>query len=455
MIMKTNFLVVASMLIMLCSCNQFLDIKPDQSIAIPESLSDVRAILDHQSEINDNFPGLLDLASDDYFVDQTTWESKPVDDQMLYIWDGGATTEDPLTWNESYGAILIANVALESLEILESNGEDKSAINSLRGEAHFIRAIRLYHLSQLFCEPYESGSVNSGPGLPLRESSDVNATSFRVTVEQTYQNILDNLSKAISFLPRKSASITRPGLDAAYALQAKVYLSMQNYEKALFAAEQCLDIHPELLDYNELDPDLSTPFALNNKELIYYAHNVSAGRFITQTLANVDTLLYELFAEDDLRKTLFFQPKNNGYVAFKGQYSANQRNLFAGLATDEVYLIKAECEARLDKINDCVATLNALLEKRWEKGKFQEIQSASSDELLVMVLLEKRKQLMFRGIRWSDLRRLNQESRFEKVLKRSFPQSGKEYLLLPRDLRYTFLIPMRVVEFSGMEQNPR
>ncbi|WP_171017482.1 hypothetical protein [Sphingobacterium daejeonense] len=62
-----------------------MDIKPDQSIAIPENLSDVRAILDQQSEINDNFPGLMDLAADDYFIDHTTWQSKPVDDQMLYI----------------------------------------------------------------------------------------------------------------------------------------------------------------------------------------------------------------------------------------------------------------------------------------------------------------------------------------------------------------------------------
>ncbi len=453
--MKTHFLVFASMLIILCSCDHFLDIKPDQSIAIPENLSDVRAILDQQSEINDNFPGLMDLAGDDYFVDFTTWQSKPVDDQMLYIWDGSATTEDPLTWNESYGAILIANVALESLDILESDGEDRSAINELRGEAYFIRAIRLYHLSQLFCRPYASGTANDGPGLPLRESSDLNATSFRVTVEQTYQYILENLSKAISFLPKKSASITRPGLDAAYGLQAKVYLSMQNYEKALTAAEQSLKIHPDLLDYNELDPSPSIPFTLNNKELIYYAHNVSAGRLITQTLANVDTLLYDLFEEDDLRKKLFFEPKNNGYMAFRGQYSANQRNLFAGLATDEVYLIKAECEARLDKTNECLTTLNTLLEKRWEKGKFQGIQSDSSERLLSMVLSERRKQLMFRGIRWGDLRRLNQETRFETVIRRRFPNIGEEYLLPPRDLRYTFLIPMKVIEFSGMEQNPR
>ena len=50
------------------------------------------------------------------------------------------------------------------------------------------------------------------------------------------------------------------------------------------------------------------------------------------------------------------------------------------------------------------------------------------EELLQMILNERRKELVGRGIRWSDLKRLKVEGRFDKVLQRHL--NGKEYRLL-------------------------
>lgn len=443
--------------ILLTGCDHFLDIKPDKSVAVPESIGDVRAILDYQTRINDNYPGLMDLAADDYFVDYTVWKSRSVADQGKYVWDGGEPgTQEIRSWSGSYGAIMTANVALEALEKLSNRSSDP-LVEQLRGEALFIRAIRLYNLSQLFCMPYDSQGDNDAPGLVLRYSSDVNVDSDRSTISETYETIIKDLEKSLDLLPEKSQSITRPDITAAYALLAKVYLSMQDYETALSFADKALDRNNYLLDYNDLDVNSTIPFSLSNKEILYYAHNVEATTYITTARANVDTLLFSAFHTDDLRKELFFQRKANGYYAFKGHYTSNLQSLFTGLATDELYLIKSECLARNNDAEGALQTLNQLLEKRWKAGTFEEITGTDEVEILRLVLLERRKQLMFRGTRWGDLRRLNKDSRFRQTLTRRFHTSSglEEYTLPHDDLRYVFLIPLNVIEITGMEQNRR
>jgi len=64
--------------------------------------------------------------------------------------------------------------------------------------------------------------------------------------------------------------------------------------------------------------------------------------------------------------------------------------------------------------------------------------ATTENEALKMILSERRKELVFRGTRWMDLRRLNREPEHASVVRRQL--DGKEYLLLPGDLRYTFLL---------------
>lgn len=124
------------------------------------------------------------------------------------------------------------------------------------------------------------------------------------------------------------------------------------------------------------------------------------------------------------------------------------------LLSNAGYLIKAECEARLGKEDEALKTLNKFLVTRWETGKFVPFTDIKGEQLLRLILEEREKQLLFRsGIRWSDLRRLNRDSRFAKALNRKI--GDKTYELPPNDLRYTFLLPYDVVEMSGLKQNPR
>ena len=59
-----------------------------------------------------------------------------------------------------------------------------------------------------------------------------------------------------------------------------------------------------------------------------------------------------------------------------------------------------------------------------------------------------------RGLRWTDLRRLNRDPRYAVTLTRSI--NGTTYMLPPNDARYVYPIPDAVIAANpGMEQNVR
>jgi hypothetical protein len=126
--------------------------------------------------------------------------------------------------------------------------------------------------------------------------------------------------------------------------------------------------------------------------------------------------------------------------------------LFGGLATDELYLIRAECKVRAGNLSAALSDLNKLLRSRW-KGKYQDIVLQDQEAVLSIILKERRKELVFRGLRWGDLRRLNRDSRFAVTLTRTL--DGQVYQLLPRDKRYVLPIPEQEVTLGGIVQNER
>jgi hypothetical protein len=88
--------------------------------------------------------------------------------------------------------------------------------------------------------------------------------------------------------------------------------------------------------------------------------------------------------------------------------------------------------------------LNQLLVKRY-RGNFTPIVFEDETQALKVVLAERRKELAFRGLRWSDLRRLNADDRFKETLSRTL--AGQEYNLEPQSERYILPIPARELSF--------
>lgn len=434
------------------SClSDWLDIKPDKKMVLPASLKDIQALMDNTQILNIAMPAIGEVGTDDYFIADDRWQSmSSAEYRNAYIWAEKIYEEGTsVNWNNPFQAIFYANLALESLDKLDDL--ESLHAKSLRGSAHFFRAWAYFQVAQIYCDQYDVLAAPSKLGLPLRVQSDINLSSKRSSIKETYDLIREDIGMAITLLPEKQDLAVRPSKAAAYGLSAIFHLQTGDYQKALEHAVSCSNIYNTILDYNLLNQALTYPFRMLNEEVIFHSSVETNNAIFATNAFNVVHELYADFDLSDLRRELFFR-SNGKEFTFKGSYNGNNA-LFNGIATDEIILIQSECLARLGKFSEARQEINSLLKKRYKTGSYHGNIPEADEELLDFILRERRKQLIFRGRRWWDLRRLNKDPRYAKVLQRVVVE--KRYELNSNSPRYTLPFPDDVIRLSGMEQNAR
>lgn len=452
--MKPKYILILLSILFSFSCSEdYLDKKSNKALVVPHTLADFQAILDNCQDVVNIVPGLPLVASDDAFTTSSALQSlSTANERNSYFWAEdiyeGANCDD---WNKPYQQIFYANVVLDGLSRIAITPANQAEWQNIKGFALFVRAHAMLNLAELFTAPYDAASAATTLGIPLRLTADVNAPVVRSTHEQTYRQIIADLTEAVECLPVNTISKTRPVAGSAYALLARTSLFMGDYKSAENYCSQALARNDYLIDFNTLNPESLSPVPNLNDETIYYATQITYG-YLTRATTYIDTTLYASYHDDDLRKHIFFRLREPNRYSFKGSYTGGLIP-FGGIANDEVYITRAEARVRLGDIDGALEDLNALLIKRWQSGKFQPITESDADALLQIILEERRKELVFRNLRWSDLRRLNQDTRFQKTLSRTI--DGTTYTLPPNSVRYAFPIPQQEVAISGIVQNPR
>ena len=441
-----------------CKKSSFLDARPDQSLVVPSSLGDLQALLDNDRIINGTnglgvTPSLGEVACTDYYINEDDLYGflSPLESNA-YTWQQQVFNgEHIMDWNLPYKVIFFANTALEALNNIPIDNSNQTAWDNVKGSALFYRAFMFWQLAQIFAPPYDITTAATDWGIPLRMKSDINEVIQRATVAVTYQQIMDDLTEALPLLPNTPLYATRPSKAAVHAMLSKVFLSMLNYTAATEHADACLQLQSTLIDYNNVDTTVAFPFNELNEETIFFSTAV----YVTITVPNyaiIDTALYNSYSDNDLRKKVFFSELSPGVRTFSGSYG--KYALFSGIATDEMFLTRAECYARMGNTEASLYDLNSLLAKRYRAGTYIPYTATTSAEALMLILKERRKELVMRGIRWTDLRRLNKEDIYTEELSRTV--NGIAYTLAPNDPRYTYPIPDEVISFNpGMPQNNR
>lgn len=460
-----------SLLYVVCiymSCNKksdFLAAKPSVSLLIPKSFDDFQQLLDNTGTANGYFnqvPEAGEESADDYYMTSDFYNGLFLQkDRNTYIWasDIYGGVGNVADWNVPYSQVLTCNAVLEGLnKVTPTDNISRQKWNNLKGSALFFRAFAFYNLAQLFAPPYDSITAASDLGIPLRLSSEINQTSTRASVRNSYNQIIFDLKTAATLL---NASIdynnrNRPSRPAALALLARVYLSMRQYQDAFNAANGSLQLYSKLVDYNTLNATSAAPFSSKiDESLLFATLGVGTYGYISIWAAfsqgvSIDTALYNQYTVNDLRKSLYFHFSGN-YIKISESYSGYWKE-FTGLATDELFLIRAECYARQGDANSSMNDLNTLLLSRWKTGTFIPFTASNAASALAQVLVERRKELVQRGIRWSDIRRLNKEGYNITPIRLI---NGQTYTLPPGDPRYVLPIPPDVVSLSGIQQNQR
>ncbi|WP_339867872.1 RagB/SusD family nutrient uptake outer membrane protein [uncultured Algoriphagus sp.] len=157
------------------------------------------------------------------------------------------------SWSDAYKAINVANNVLASLEVVDSEDQER-----VEGEALFIRGSMFFELVKFFALPYSAGSVDSNLGVPLvltpTRQIDEDSYVARNTVAEVYAQIISDLEKAEVQLPAVNGFLARNYVVAAQL--SRVFLQMGDYEKARDAADRAISIssaNGKILTLNYLD----------------------------------------------------------------------------------------------------------------------------------------------------------------------------------------------------------
>lgn len=433
------------------SCKKYLDVQPDKSISTPTTLYDLQALLDNTDKMNlQRTPNLSEASADDYFLPPDQFNNIEVEQQRIYTWQ----LKDYVfqnDWSIAYEPIFITNLCLEQLQNIPASS-NPSAWNQTKGAALFFRSYYYQQLLWTFAPTYDPSTAAADYGIVLRNTSDFNESSHRATVQQSYNQVLTDAKEAAALLPELTQLPTKPSKAAAYGLLARTYLSMRNYDSAYHYADAALHLKSDLMNFNG-DDDINgsiaeqTPFRRFNKEIVFYSEMNTNNPLINSSRIAVDSNTIKSYNPDDLRLKGFYYAADTLY-RFKGSYTGNEWQYFTGIATDELYLIRAECAARIGKLEQAISDYGRLLMSRWDKSGHPPV--LQSSDAVSAILLERRKELYMRGLRWMDIKRLNKEG-YNITLQRNI--AGTNYRLNANDPYFALPLPKDIVS-DKVPQNP-
>ncbi|QIL40389.1 RagB/SusD family nutrient uptake outer membrane protein [Pedobacter sp. HDW13] len=390
----------------------------------------------------------------------------PTTDRMsrAYTWqkDLLLSTDDDSEWNAPYNYIYICNLVLDNLQAA-TQGDDQTR-NRLKAEALTQRAYYLFTLANLYGKDYVAESAATDLSVPLMLHADLEAVAKRATVKEVYDQVINDLTAAVATtdFPDAGRNYIHPGKLASMALLARVYLFKGDYVNALKYANEVLAKKSTLFDWNVLSFSnplkptaatiLNNPLPQNNIENIY-SKTASNQGLLTRFMASSDLL--SVLDQKDLRYVFNFTR-----LTSTGAASTSVNPDFLGttpnfsIGVPEMMLIKAECLARSGDKDGAVALLNALRVKRFKPADYVAVSATTTDDALIKVLSERRRELLFRGVRWFELKRLNRDERFRKNLSRVV--SGQTYTLEANSERYLLQIAPKIIAINPLIiQNPR
>jgi starch-binding outer membrane protein, SusD/RagB family len=432
-------------------CKKYLTAKPDSNQQLPQSVSVIAGMLNNTALLQEQDPSLLDKVTDEYYVPDDRWPQIDPEDRAAYIWQGNMYPQDRAhEWGMLYQRVFIANVALAGLDKLDPPAGQEEEYKFTKGLAYFVRARAFQQAAFLWAPAYEMNSGWAEKGIPLRLTDDVNEKITRSTVEQTYRQIIRDFSAAAELLPQQFSHAQKVSAPAANAYLARTFLAMHKYDTCLMYARRVLgkyanffhlaasnspfiNEYPSLLAFNRFNPEVLFDATANYASITGFGGGV------------VDSTLYSTYSTNDLRRKYYYSSTGD----FTGDYSGSFQT-FTGIGTDEVFLMEAECLVRLGRVAEGMDRLNGFLSVKFDNGQIDPYPDFDPYEALDIVLAERKKQLVRRGVRWMDLKRLNKEG-YIYWLKRVV--KGETFQLSPNSPKYALPIPEDVIKMTGIEQN--
>ena len=240
---KINILLAALVIFITASCQGFLDVRPsnykDADYAIEDAedagylMSGLMSKMTSSSYYGRNFPMYADAKGGDF----TTFSAGNGGDAWYYFTHTQSSNSYIGYWSTIYDCLLNANYIIQKCEELKK--QEVSGLDNYLGQALTLRALFHFDLVRLYGKPYNMDG-GAGLGVPVvTKVLEPYDQLTRNTVKEVYTQILADLEAAAPLMS-KSADNGFINYYGNRAILAKVHMYMDNFGKALTAAEEII-----------------------------------------------------------------------------------------------------------------------------------------------------------------------------------------------------------------------
>ncbi len=433
-------------LLLLNSCRDYVEVDQVGNNRILKYTSDYRALANNYNDMTSS-GGIYLIANADVEF-PTTYQNG-----VTTIWGNSYTWQDRIydpsqgdsDWTGLYKAVYYSNVILNG--VMGSEKGTDAEKKEIYAEAFVHRAFAYLQLVNTYGPQFDPTSANSEKAVPILLKPELFSSLERSTVGQVYDQIISDLKSALdNGIQNDPQFNVLPSKRAVYALLARTYLLMGQYQLSLENAEKALQMQNGLIDLKSFATAYSYPVLIQNPEIIF-----SKTLLLTYNAAPLSTELLNSFGTNDLRYNYYTAPGTSFFPTYTGRgfglYTYSYTNgINVGVSVPEMYLIAAECYARGGQPQKAVDYLNILRAKRFKSGTAYTVSATTNKEALDLVLTERQKEFIGRGFRWFDQRRLNLDPVYQKTYTRVF--KGQTYTLQPNSDGYVFPINQNYIDLS-------
>lgn len=468
----------------LVGCSGFLDEMPDSSIAQGDAIRNMKDLEKTLVGVYTPLKGMYTTGLVLYPDIQTDLVYSVIGFSnvagQVYKWDFSAQSgEVSGIWSGCWGAIMRANFLIENAgNANPGTPEEEARFRHILGEAHFVRALVYSEMVKFYCDPYgrKLGGEKTDPktqaGLPVFNRFGV-STPARVSLYDYYENILADLKVAKEGITRTGTDDIYITVGAVYALEARVFLYMEEWEKAAEAAGYVIDqCGYELLDAKggEGSPYDGMWVDDKGKEIILkvsFSKDDLGGALGELFYKNVNNKfnpdyvpakwVLDLYENGDARHDIFFKKQKTSYAhqlewpllkkypgnpALWSGVTSNYTNMPKVFRLSEMYLIRAEAYLEGGNEAEALADLRTLRSKRISSP-------AAITDVRRELRRERVRELYMEGHRLYDLKRWGLG--FERTPQESTAFPGNNLEIGKTNVFFTWPIPSHELDVPGSQ----
>lgn len=438
---KITIILTVLGLMLITSCEDFLDVKPSNYAASETSITNAA---DAKVAINGlmrkmtsslyygrNFLIYGDAKGGDFAI-----RSQGRGSDWYYSFNHSASSNSGSGfWEQIYNCILQANNLIVNIEKMEAEDRGSVALSEYKGMALTARALMYFDLVRLYGKMYNMDKASYGVPLVL-EPLDASAQPTRASVEEVYTQILTDLTTAAPLLSKNKVN----GYFNYYAnkaIEARVHLFMDNFTASLAAAEEVINSNKYTLYSNTAwGGSWATQFGtesifelaiypaegdLTTGSLGYYllrlakvtgamGYFMASDYWIARMNEDPTDIRWGVMDYDESSNTRFGSClKYVGGSAMNGDKASRSAVNIKVIRLSEMYLIAAEAALRLPT-PDKVKAAGYLNQIRKRSPGLAEATDATVT--VDMILDEKSKEFFAEGLRYFDMLRLNKTIEF-------------------------------------------